>query len=98
MPADGTSDAIVVGEEWISEHYFTTDATKESFKARVLARRSEWDSLKEQGTPRTRFTSARTSLLDRFATLDPTSQDGMTEVRALNADRTADPRLRPDRL
>ena len=36
------SDALVVGEDWISEHYFTTDATKESFLARVLERRKEW--------------------------------------------------------
>ena len=27
------SDAFVVGEDWISEHYFTTDATKQSFHA-----------------------------------------------------------------
>ena len=28
-----SSDAIVVGEDWISEHYFTTDAKSESFQA-----------------------------------------------------------------
>ena len=36
-----SSDAVVVGEEWISEHYFTTDATKESFQAKVLERRKQ---------------------------------------------------------
>lgn len=66
------SDAIVVGEEWISEHYFTTDATKESFKARVLERRKQWDAEKEAGTARTRLTAARSALLDRFSTLDST--------------------------
>ncbi len=81
-----SSDAIVVGEEWISEHYFTTDATKESFKARVLARRSDWDATKEQGNPRTRFTAARTSLLNRLATLDATTNDHASDVRAINAD------------
>ena len=81
-----SSDAIVVGEEWISEHYFTTDATKESFKARVLARRSDWDAIKEQGNPRTRFTAARTSLLNRLATLDATTNDHASDVRAINAD------------
>ncbi|GAA3533277.1 restriction endonuclease subunit M [Aeromicrobium flavum] len=80
-----SSDAIIVGEEWISEHYFTTDATKESFKARVLARRTAWDALKDQGTPRTRFTAARSSLLNRFATLDA-HDDRVAAVRALNAD------------
>lgn len=83
------SDAIVVGEEWISEHYFTTDATKESFKARVLVRRAEWDALKEQGTPRTRFSTARTSLLNRFATLDGSDESHHTDIRALNADLRA---------
>ena len=81
-----SSDAIVVGEEWISEHYFTTDATKESFKARVLARRSDWDAVKEQGSPRTRFTAARTSLLNRLATLDATTNEHASDVRAINAD------------
>lgn len=37
------SDALVIGEDWISEHYFTTDATKESFQAKVLERRKTWD-------------------------------------------------------
>ena len=37
------SDAIVIGEDWISEHYFTTDATSQSFHAQVLGRRKVWD-------------------------------------------------------
>lgn len=41
MPA---IDALIVGEDWISEHYFTTDATKESFHAKVLERRKIWDA------------------------------------------------------
>lgn len=81
-----SSDAIVVGEEWISEHYFTTDATKESFKARVLARRSDCDATKEDGNPRTRFTAARTRLLNRLATLDATTSEHVLDVRAINAD------------
>lgn len=81
-----SSDAIVVGEEWISEHYFTTDATKESFKARVLARRADWDASKEEGNPRTRFTAARASLLNRLATLDATNNEHASDVRAINAD------------
>ncbi|MCF6376422.1 class I SAM-dependent DNA methyltransferase [Nocardioides KLBMP 9356] len=67
------SDAIVVVGDWISEHYLTTDATKESFKARVLARRKEWDAA-ESETARSRFTGARVDLLARLARLeeDPT--------------------------
>jgi hypothetical protein len=63
------SDAILVAEEWISEHYFTTDAKKESFAAHVLARRKDWDANKEDGTPRTRLTAARQDLLSRLSTL-----------------------------
>ena len=71
MPAaaPSVSDAILVAEEWISEHYFTTDAKKESFTARVLARRKDWDARKEEATPRTRLSTARNDLLSRFASL-----------------------------
>src|SRR5690349_20972313 len=58
------SDAILVGESWISEHYFTTNATSESFRAKVLERRKTWDAeAKEQRpTPLSRFTAARPKL------------------------------------
>ena len=38
-----SSDALIVGEDWISEHYFTTDAKSESFQAKVTERRKAWD-------------------------------------------------------
>ncbi|CAM3470381.1 class I SAM-dependent DNA methyltransferase [Occultella aeris] len=59
-----TSDAILVGEDWISEHYFTTDATSQSFQARVLERRKAWDAEAKEGrfTPLSRFTATRQSL------------------------------------
>ncbi|WP_141282795.1 class I SAM-dependent DNA methyltransferase, partial [Pseudonocardia hydrocarbonoxydans] len=58
------SDAILVGEGWISEHFFTTDATSQSFQAKVLERRKAWDAeAKEQRpTPRSRFSEVRPSL------------------------------------
>jgi hypothetical protein len=34
------SEAILVGEGWISEHYFSTDAKGESFRAKVVERRA----------------------------------------------------------
>ena len=37
-------DSIVVGEDWISEHYFTTDSTKESFQGKVIELRKQWDA------------------------------------------------------
>ncbi|MCD2186624.1 class I SAM-dependent DNA methyltransferase [Actinomycetospora soli] len=65
------SDAILVGEGWISEHYFTTDATSQSFRARVLARRKSWDeeAKEDRATPRSRFVAHRQDLEKRFAAL-----------------------------
>lgn len=72
-----TSDALVVGEDWISEHYVTTDATKESFLARVLERRKEWEALEKPAdprtapvaTPRSRFRAERSRLEALLAAL-----------------------------
>ena len=55
-----SSDAFLIGEDWISEHYFTTDAKSQSFQAKVLARRKMWDDAGEGvSTIRSRFTAAR---------------------------------------
>ncbi|MBN9738712.1 MULTISPECIES: restriction endonuclease subunit M [unclassified Pseudonocardia] len=58
------SDAILVGESWISEHYFGSEATAQSFHAEVLARRKAWDAEEkaDRPTPRTRFTKVRQKL------------------------------------
>ena len=67
------SDALIVGEDWISEHYFTTDAKSESFQAKVNDRRKAWDAdakaVRQHGdaesrpdTVRSRFTAARAGL------------------------------------
>ena len=37
-------DSIVIGEDWISEHYFTTDSVKESFQGKVIELRKQWDA------------------------------------------------------
>jgi hypothetical protein len=65
-----SSGAFVVGEGWISEHYFTTDAKSQSFEAKVLERRRVWDDAPE-GVPtiRSRFTRARGSLEASLAAL-----------------------------
>src|SRR5699024_9003024 len=64
-------DALIVGEGWISEHYFTTDSRKESFLAKVLDRRKQWnaDADNHLETVRTRFTAARTGLIGTLASL-----------------------------
>ncbi|MET4004289.1 type II restriction/modification system DNA methylase subunit YeeA [Arthrobacter sp. UYCu511] len=57
-------DSIVVGEDWISEHYFTTDSTKESFQSEVLKLRKQWDEITKSGLDSTlkKFLQARGSL------------------------------------
>ncbi len=42
-------DSIVVGEDWISEHYFTTDSTKESLQGKVIELRKQWDAEAAEG-------------------------------------------------
>jgi hypothetical protein len=74
------SDALIVGEDWISEHYFTTDARSESFQSKVAERRKVWDedakAAREDGdtesradTVRSRFLAARGSLSADLASL-----------------------------
>jgi len=66
-----TSDALVVVEDWISEHYFTAEAKAETFHAKVVARRKEWDAADADGleTPRSRFLAVRRSLETDLADL-----------------------------
>lgn len=78
------TDAIVPVEDWISEHFFTTEAKKESFLARTIERRKEWDAEKVAGTTRTRWTAARQELASRFARLTPETDAG--EVGELHHD------------
>ncbi|BDA63842.1 class I SAM-dependent DNA methyltransferase [Actinomyces capricornis] len=65
------SDALVVGEDWISEHYFTSQATKGSFMARVLERRQEWAAAEAEGvaTSRSRFRAQHSRLESLLAEL-----------------------------
>ncbi|GAB3085666.1 class I SAM-dependent DNA methyltransferase [Isoptericola nanjingensis] len=90
------SDAIVVGEDWISEHYFGTDG-KQSFRTRVLERRKAWDDAAKEGeqTTRARFVGARTGLLSTLAGLGETGgrfavlPDLYDELRTVLGYRTA---------
>ncbi|WP_280464430.1 DNA methyltransferase [Nocardia cyriacigeorgica] len=64
-------DSIVVGEDWISEHYFTTDSVKESFHGKVMDLRKSWDAEAKEGreTVRSRFLSAARDLQTALASL-----------------------------
>lgn len=85
-----SSDAIIIGESWISEHYFGTDAKSQSFTSRVLERRKAWDETRAAGqaTARSKFTDARASIESELAALsvddgDNSADDDRTsEVRA----------------
>ena len=95
------SDALVVGEDWISEHYFTTDTAKESFLARVLERRKEWEALEKPAdpgapptpTPRSRFRSERSRLEELLAALPADGAESLTGA-ALEAAEQLDALLR----
>ena len=95
------SDALVVGEDWISEHYFTTDTAKESFLARVLERRKEWEALEKPAdpnaapmpTPRSRFRSERSHLEELLAALPADDADSLTGA-ALEAAEQLDALMR----
>jgi len=65
-------DSIVVGEDWISEHYFTTDSTKESFQGKVLEQRKQWDAEAAEGrdTVRRHLLAAAGELQTALSTLD----------------------------
>lgn len=84
------SDALVVGEDWISEHYFTTDAAKQSFQGRVIERRKAWDA-EEALTTRGRFIAARGELEKRLIALgDLTVEDGdYTALRRVTDEQRA---------
>jgi len=80
------SDALIVGEDWISEHYFTTDAKSESFQAKVAERRKAWDEDAKNGaaTVRSRFIAARgnlgTSIADLLVGQPGTADDSLAEL------------------
>ena len=95
------SDALVVGEDWISEHYFTTDTAKESFLARVLERRKEWEALEKPAdsgtpptpTPRSRFRAERSRLEKLLAALPADDAESLTGA-ALEAAEQLDALMR----
>ncbi|NIL84130.1 hypothetical protein RhoFasGS6_01494 [Rhodococcus fascians] len=77
-------DSIVIGEDWISEHYFTTDSVKESFHGKVIELRKLWDAEKKEGR-----TTVRDDLLAAAGTLQTTlaglaeNPDAAAETHAL---------------
>lgn len=66
-------DSFVVGEDFVSEHFFTTDTTKagESFQSEVLKLRKQWDDTSKEGheSPLDGFRKARGQLQIDLGTL-----------------------------
>nr|WP_281507864.1 restriction endonuclease [Brachybacterium sp. Marseille-Q7125] len=64
---------MYVVEDWISEHYFTSDDASKTFTARTKALMQEWRSTGKDDpdwrSPRERFTAARTGLVSRLLEL-----------------------------
>lgn len=77
-------DSIVVGEDWISEHYFTTDSTKESFQGKVIELRKQWDAEAAEGrdTVRRRLLGAAGELQTLLSTLTE-NPEGAAAAHAL---------------
>jgi len=79
------SDALLVVEDWISEHFFTTDARKESYLARVLDRAKQWRAA-EHPTTKSRFTAERSKLATAMAALYADDDPDPDAAAALHAD------------
>ncbi|WEK61719.1 MAG: class I SAM-dependent DNA methyltransferase [Candidatus Microbacterium colombiense] len=78
-----SSDAFIVGEDWISEHYFNTESAKQSFQGRVTARRKDWDERESAGekTPRSRLAATAGTITSQLAAVDTSGDvDGAAEV------------------
>ena len=73
------SDALYVVEDWISEHYFTSDDASRTFTARAKALTQQWRTMGEEDpdwrSPRERFTAARTALVSRLLDLQADAAD-----------------------
>ncbi|MGP5015357.1 DNA methyltransferase [Glutamicibacter ardleyensis] len=64
-------ESIVVVEDWISEHYFTSEGKGTSFQKNVLDLRKEWEAEAKDGheTVLKRFSAARVQLQTEMAQL-----------------------------
>ncbi|MGY1637899.1 class I SAM-dependent DNA methyltransferase [Geodermatophilus sp. SYSU D00742] len=78
-------DSIVVSEEWISEHYLTTDARSGSFLGQVNALRTAWDEEEEAGraSSRSRLQKAATTIARATSTLTADDTDAAGELHAV---------------
>ena len=88
MPA---FESIVVVEDWISEHYFTTDGKGATFQKQVVELRKGWDADAKEGhtTIAKRFSAVRGELVTELAALNE-----LDDAEAASRARVAYSRLR----
>ncbi|WJZ03244.1 Eco57I restriction-modification methylase domain-containing protein [Corynebacterium freiburgense] len=77
-----TFDSIINVEEWISDHYFTTDEKGKNFTAQVKAAHTQWkaEEADTNTSPWTRFTALQRQLQQAFATSDHESVTQLAEL------------------
>lgn len=77
-------DSIVVGEDWISEYFFTTDSPRESFQGKVIELRKQWDAEAKEGrdTVRQQLMANTRDLHTALSTLAE-NPGGATDAHAL---------------
>lgn len=83
MPA---FESIVVVEDWISEHYFTTDGKGATFQKQVTELRKGWDADAKEGhlTIAKKFSAVRGEMVTELAALDE-----LDDVEASSRSRVA---------
>lgn len=76
-------DSIIIGEDWISEHFFTTDSRKESFNKEVRNARKEWKDDSFEVPPFSNFETGLSELLDTVSTTDRTDKNAARQLNAI---------------
>lgn len=81
-------DSMIIGESWLSEHFFTTDSKSESFREKVTKRHKLWKATEDEGheSARSRFKAQRSALVDAY---------GKLGQRKADADARDEPAWRP---
>lgn len=77
-------DSIVVVEDWISEHYFTSADRGTTFQKSVLALRTQWNNADKakEGSVRSRFNAHRTDYLSAVTQLTEEREGSDTAAAA----------------
>lgn len=84
-------DALIIGESWLSEHFFTTDSKSESFRAEVVKRHKLWKAIEDEAheSARSRFKTHRAALVDAFSKLGQAQADARDEPSRTPSPSTA---------